>query len=702
MEKENISRFFRADKYQRGFYVEDKGRIVPLTPNANGECEYQGWKMSLQENSHDNKLEWKIAITPNSQVKLSRLGLRLGLDCYMEKFPEWNDKLFPTALRCEKNIFWGCFCSPNGAFVAVACKSGICSWKNEYNKLFGGDVGHRIWTASVEFVNSYRQPPRHSLSTLGENDQPFETTIFVEEKKSLQEVYDFVQEKTAIHVPQVRNFVLARNEFPVIDGKVVDIKLHDGRNILPLADSVETSIFKRKDWIYYLKCAAQSASICQQKLGTHTESWYGYFSRVAYAKILSTPDITVGLAQEFDAFFGKMTTRGLKIRLKKRALPHRLQNVSCMMSLLADFYELTKHTKYLDWASQLADWLQKLQSKDGSYRSHGTHYTCVIYPAKSMLELAIAEKSAGRLDKSASHFDSAKRAVDNLALLMDNIQTEGEMTFEDGMISCEALQLGFLALNIDDKDAKRKYIDCAEKLMKKHFCLEQNIIPDCRMRGCTLRFWEARYDINFNANMLNSPHGWTGWKVYATYYLYMLTGKAEYLTDTINTLGACIQLVDSKGTLNWSFVADACVQGKQMIPSEKRMGFIFQETTVGEEYLPMISNWYRQKKNKFVMEYIPNFSNKMSWKLNYGGSCDNDVHEIFKCLDETLIGKAFVHRLENGEWLCYNCRKEGNSFVVTDAKIDEFVVFSAVDVTLNLQGKGVAFKGCATPQRITL
>ncbi len=31
-------------------------------------------------------------------------------------------------------------------------------------------------------------------------------------------------------------------------------------------------------------------------------------------------------------------------------------------------------------------------------------------------------------------------------------------------------------------------------------------------------------------NMFNSPHGWSGWRGYATYYAYLLTGEERWLS----------------------------------------------------------------------------------------------------------------------------------------------------------------------------
>ena len=63
--------------------------------------------------------------------------------------------------------------------------------------------------------------------------------------------------------------------------------------------------------------------------------------------------------------------------------------------------------------------------------------------------------------------------------------------------------------------------------MEIHACLEQQIIPDCRCNGASLRYWESQYDVMVMGNMLNSPHGWSAWTAYAHYYLYLLTKKKD-------------------------------------------------------------------------------------------------------------------------------------------------------------------------------
>lgn len=44
----------------------------------------------------------------------TRCGLKLGLDTYMVRAPDWDQQYFPTLLRCESSHFWGYCMSPLG------------------------------------------------------------------------------------------------------------------------------------------------------------------------------------------------------------------------------------------------------------------------------------------------------------------------------------------------------------------------------------------------------------------------------------------------------------------------------------------------------------------------------------------------------------------------------------------------------------
>jgi len=661
-----------------------------LIPYKEGNYKENSIEFSVSEKTEEDILKISLSIKSGSPIKLKRLGMRLGIDTYMDKYPDWNDKYFPSALRCEKQGFWSCFMSPLGKILSVCSPSKIVSWRNEYSDCDFDIVGHRIYTSSIEFINTYPQPERHPISSDILNEEPINIELYFKECDSEEEMYSFIEKYANIKVPQLNKFTLELGENLYIGGEKYNDKLKEGINTVSYGNLAETSVFVRKSWFYYLDCARKSAEICQQKPGTHCESWYGYFSRVLYASVIKSNEYTKSLCDEFDAFFEELTEKqNGKIGMREETLPERLQNTSAMLSLLPDFYELTNNIEYLDKANDLAKCLIDLQDEDGSYRNKGTHYTCVIYPAKSMLELALAERTAGMTDRYNIHFKSAYRAIKNLEELLDNIGTEGQMTFEDGMISCESLQLGYLALLLPEGEERENLTRAAELILKKHRCLEQQFLPDCRVRGCTARFWEARYDLNFFSNMINAPHGWTSWKTYATYYLYLLTGKLEYLKDTMDTMGACMQCVDSDGTLNWGYVVDPCVVGQNLKKGSLKGNIETEETVVGECYLPMISDWWRQEKGTLIMQYLEPWDKPEQWDKNYGGSCDNDVHEHFKCLMETVFGKAFIHETEYG-FETYNCYEKDGQFICEDSCLSEWVVYSVNDRKIVLNGKEIA------------
>lgn len=680
---------FRTDEYGKNFYIENDNGFI-LLPYKVGEYTADGIDFSVSEKTEGDILKINLSIKSDTTIKLKRLGMRLGIDTYMDKYPDWNDKYFPSALRCEKQGFWSCFMSPLGKILSVCSPSRIVSWKNEYSDCDFDIVGHRIYTSSIEFINTYPQPERHPVSSSGLSEKPINIELYFKECDSEKDMYSFIEKYTNIKIPFINKFTLEKGEELFINGEKYNGELKEGINTVSNGNLAETSVFVRKSWFYYLDCARKSAEICQQKPGTHCESWYGYFSRVLYASVIKSAEYTKSLCNEFDAFFEELTEiKSSKVIMREETDRNRLQNISAMVSLLADFYELTNNAKYLDKANDLAECLIDMQHDDGSYRNRGTHYTCVIYPAKSMLELALAEKTAGFAERYNIHFKSAYRAIKNLEKLLDNIGTEGQMTFEDGMISCESLQLGFLALLLPEGEERDGLAKAAELILKKHRCLEQQFLPDCRVRGCTARFWEARYDLNFFSNMINAPHGWTSWKNYATYYLYLLTGKLEYLKDTMDTIGACMQCVDKDGVLNWGYVVDPCIVGQNLKKDTQKGNIETEETVVGECYLPMISHWWRQESGTLIMQYLEPWNKPEEWDKNYGGSCDNDVHEHFKALMETVFGKAFIHETENG-FMTYNCYKNGGQFVCDDRYSEEWIIYSNSNQNIILNGKETA------------
>ena len=69
-------------------------------------------------------------------MPLDQLGLRIGLDCAMESYPQWDTVFAPTLLRCEKTYFWGFLSSPLGRRLGIYSPDPIASWHLDYNRFF--------------------------------------------------------------------------------------------------------------------------------------------------------------------------------------------------------------------------------------------------------------------------------------------------------------------------------------------------------------------------------------------------------------------------------------------------------------------------------------------------------------------------------------------------------------------------------------
>jgi predicted alpha-1,2-mannosidase len=320
----------------------------------------------------------------------------------------------------------------------------------------------------------------------------------------------------------------------------------------------------------------------------------------------------------------------------------------------------------------MCDFLMKNQDSTGAYRNGHTHYTSVVYIAKSFLELAEAERGLSGVSpiwesRYQKHFSSAGRAIDELVLHRDDIQTEGEMTYEDGMIACSYAQISMYATMVPE-NRRQKYIEAADYLRKGHRSLSQLLIPDSRLNGGSLRYWESQYDILSFPNMMSSPHGWSAWRIYGLWYLYQLTGNPELPDQIYNALGSDVQLIDEQsGVLRWAFCVDPVIRGSILVRDPEFKGRenrgLRRDTIVGEQYINMISDWYKARPDTWVTGY---------WEPD-GGCCDNDVHEIFKCLEEVVLTNACVMVMPGGEIKAYNCRAAFKNRVLEIIPMEKFV-----------------------------
>ncbi len=703
---------FNADNF--GFFVFADDEKIKINMEKSGN-EYVGFfnklKFLYSFSENESYLAVNLRIENEGEDFKDKITFATGIDSYMTHYPQWNEKFFPTLLRCEKTHLWGYYMNTRENSLAIASKNPIASYDILYNIFYEENYphnGHRILGTNLVLEGNFNLPKRcpQNLKAL-KSGSVYENTIYYMPVKNKADIKKSLADVLNIPLVDAPKYTLEKGEalsFVVLNNENYKTKLlsPEGEEVKDVVSPLqqyglynlkvesqsgkecEASFYVRRPWEHYLEKAAENAFLKPQKASTHVESFYGLFSAFLQYKHTGDKEIGDKALSVFNEIMPLMFDFDKCVPI---VIPERIQNTALTISLLCDIYESNpkENIKYLEYASKFAEFLINHQTDDGAYRSHSTHYTCVIYIAKSMLELSLCEKESGIEEykkKSEIHYASVTKAIDELVSHLDNIETEGEMTLEDGMISCSALQIAMYALTLP-KEKRKPYIDAAEYMMKVHSCLEQQLIYDCRANGASLRYWESQYDVMFRVNMLNSPHGWSGWTAYAHYYLYMLTGKKPYLLSLMNCLGACSQLVSETGDLRWAYCPQPYVCGDALIPdetkeikdglkniytNEKAYRGIYQTKEYGEEYINMISSWYRTAEQKltggyeFCHLYLPD---KVIKEYDHqGGCCDNDVHEIFKCIEETVMGKAFLHQNDDGSFVTFGCRLEETKLVL--------------------------------------
>ena len=467
---------------------------IALKPDAEGFSGQEGpLKVTMAYQAHDDHLQLRITAvnTGSTPYTPRRLRLRLGVDGEMHTFPQWDEKLFPTLMRCEKSYGWGYLMSPRGIILALGTEEPVASYALNYiyEEKKEWHWGHQILTESFDLLHCLPLPDRHpqDLTSLPPGRQKT-WTLHLGPVETLHAVKPTLAHWLQAPLAELERYTLTPGETTPLtihspqrpeklqltgpDGQTRQLPLKNlrkggkqrfrlslqapaepGTYRLTIEDrggkQCEARFYVRKPWLWYLEQARNWTAQYPPLVGGSAEQFYGYYAAALGARHLPAPEKDEPLRQTFERRIQMIvdTLRGTP--KQPRALPYRIQNFATAAGILTDYWQATHDLRYLRWASRIGDFLccDSVQWSDGSYRSRQTHYTAVIYPAKSMMELALAEQEAARIDPTWNeaaqrHLASAMKAVDDLARRLDNIETEGDMTFEDGMISCSALQMG--------------------------------------------------------------------------------------------------------------------------------------------------------------------------------------------------------------------------------------------------------------------
>ncbi len=669
--------------------------------------EIQGIYYQLAYKISESSLLLQVSLKNNNNKDFvpERLPLILGIDAFMDKYPQWNTLYFPTFLRCELTHFWGYFMTPLGKILGISCKDPVGSYTIEYrNQMYD----HYVYTASLDLLQKPPVPDHHpaykplisgeertwtiEIMAIDKLDQ-VKSTLAKSAEAPMLDLYNYTLEpdqvaEFSIFSPGPITMTVtnpAGKVYPVIvkgasqNGKYQSTFSETGEygyyNVSVKAENGKTAMgrfYVRPKWSWYIQSARQEALRLTPRAdlngdadGYSCESYYGLLGFWLASKHFPDPAIDV----KGDKILEKILARLFKEEngFYMSGNKERIQNGSFMLSVLVDKYLATDDMKTLEMAEKFASYLLSRQHAEGYYGGYGMHpYTSVLYVAKAIVELMEVEKPLGAKDPKwkdlyDKHYQSVKRSIDDLVKKKLDVKTEGGGTFEDGSVSCSATQIAMFALMQSDPAERQRYSDAALGFLNAHSCLTRLLSPDTRSNGSTIRWWEAWGDNKVDGQMTTSPHGWSGWRLYAVYYEYLLTGHEDLLEGVMNALGSCAQLMDwPSGRLRQAYVIDPHLAAFKRMPDPKKPDGQAVPYVYSEEYLETIGEWYG--KCTVGDTYLD--------RVEWGWTGDQIPYEIFKAMEEFALNAAYVIERQDGSVKSYNCscEKVGGSLIITPSE----------------------------------
>ena len=174
---------FNADNFGFFVYAEDEKAKVNVKKSGS---EYLGIFNNLKFTYSFTENEAYLAVN----LKIENLGedfkhkisFGMGIDSYMTHYPQWNEKFFPTLLRCEKTHLWGYYMNTAENSVAVATTGPVASYDILYNIFYEENYphnGHRILGTELVLTGDINSISRCSQNLKAlKSGEVYENTIY--------------------------------------------------------------------------------------------------------------------------------------------------------------------------------------------------------------------------------------------------------------------------------------------------------------------------------------------------------------------------------------------------------------------------------------------------------------------------------------------------------------------------------------------
>ncbi|MEG0691459.1 MAG: hypothetical protein RR444_00035 [Oscillospiraceae bacterium] len=256
----------------------------------------------------------------------------------------------------------------------------------------------------------------------------------------------------------------------------------------------------------------------------------------------------------------------------------RIQEAFNGINILIDAFQLFQEREYLEFAVTALSAILNYQLMPSGeirryeYKKQGNHsdyttVTCMVIPVVNLANLLKAQNDT----RYIIFQEAAKKIADFIVTRGFDFPTEGSKSekvngeMEDGSISCSALTVLYVAMNLKLKES---YLEFAKEILQKHDAYSVRV-HDSRMYGSSLRWWETIWEGDFNGPSICCGHAWTIWRAEAQYYYGLLVKDSQRLLDSYNAYMSNFSQCDKDGNMFAIYQCESICGGGDYKKSEQ-------------------------------------------------------------------------------------------------------------------------------------